>query len=70
MTFQIIIRGKDRHHKVGRTRSEQEENLRKEWGPTMNDEQLDKLKFLEKKRKEYDGSTKNFTPGHVIDRVK
>jgi len=33
----------------GKTRSEQEKNLRKEWGRTLSDEQLSKLKFLEKK---------------------
>ena len=36
----------------GKTRSEQEENLRKDWGGSMNEEQLDKLKFMERKRKE------------------
>lgn len=66
----IIIRGKDEHHKVGRTRSEQEENIRKEWGHTMTDEQLDKCKWLEKKIKDRTGQSKNFIPGHHIDRVK
>jgi len=66
----IIIKGKDRQHKLGKTRSEQEENIRKEWGKTMSDEQLDKCKFLEKKKKDYNGSTKNFIPGHYIDEVK
>ncbi len=68
--MEIIIRGKDRQHKLGRTRSQQEENLRKEWGFTMTDEQLDKCKWLEKKRKESDGSVKNFIPGHQIDLVR
>lgn len=67
MTFQIIIKDKDRHHKFGRTRSEQEENMRKEWGFTMSDEQLDKCRFIERKNKERNGSTKNFVRGHVID---
>ncbi len=66
----IIIKGKNSQHKFGRTRSEQETNMRKEWGHTMTDEQLDKLKFLEKKRKNYDGSTKNFVRGQDIDGVK
>lgn len=70
MTFQIIIKGKDRHQKLGRTRSEQESNLRKEWGSTMNDGQLDKLKFAERKVKENTGQSKGFIPSHVIDRVK
>lgn len=69
MTFQIIIKGKERHHKLGKTRSEQEQNLRKEWGFTISDEQLDKLKFIEKKNKEQTGSKKNFVGGHLIDEV-
>lgn len=69
MTFQIIIRGKNSQHKLGKTRSEQEENLRKEWGFTVSDEQLDKLKFIEKEDKERSGSTKNFVRGHLIDDV-
>lgn len=68
MSFHIIVKGGERErHKLGKTRSEQEENLRKEWGSTMTDEQLDKCKFLERKRKDHDGSTKNFIPGHHID---
>ena len=70
MTFQIIIKGKDAHQKLGKTRSEQETNLRKEWGQTMNDDQLDKLKYAERKMKEKSGQTKSFVPGHIIDRVK
>ena len=70
MTFQIIIRGKNNNRKFGRTRSEQEENMRKEWGSTMTDEQLDKCKFAERKIKEATGSNDNFIPGHKIDDVK
>ena len=66
----IIIKGKDKQHKLGKTRSQQEMNLRKEFGETMTDEQLDKLKYLEKKKKESDGSTKNFITGIDIDKVK
>jgi len=66
--MEIIIRGK--HDHFGKTRSEQETNMRKEWGSTMSDEQLDKLKFIEKKKKEQTGSSKNFIPGHHIDEVK
>jgi len=54
----------------GKTRSEQEENMRKEWGHTMTDEQLDKLKFMEKKIKEETGSDKNFIRGQDIDKVR
>ena len=53
----IIIKGKT---KIGKTRSEQEKNLRKEWGPTMSDENLDKIRFIEKKLREKTGSKKNF----------
>lgn len=70
MTFQIIIKGKNKQHKFGKTRSEQEINMRKEWGQTITDEQLDKLKFHEKKIKEETGLTKNFVRGHIIDQVK
>ena len=55
--MEIIIRGKTR---FGRTRSEQESNLRKEWGPTMSDEQVDRTRFLEKKLKDKSGSADNF----------
>lgn len=45
----IIIKGKT---SIGKTRSEQEVNLRKEWGPTMDDGMLSQLKHLEKKVEE------------------
>ena len=64
----IIIKGK--HDHFGKTRSEQETNMRKEWGRTMTDEQLDKLKFAEKKIKEKTGQTKNFIPEQHIDKIK
>ena len=54
----------------GKTRSEQEENMRKEWGPTISDEQLDKLKYIERRLKEKTGKNKNFIGGHEIDEVK
>lgn len=63
----IIIRGET---KFGRTRSEQEENMRKEWGSTITDEQLDKLKHMEKRIKEKTGSKDNFVDAHIIDEVK
>lgn len=50
----IIIKGKS---SFGKTRSEQEANLRKEgWGGGMSDEEVDKCKFLERKLKEEVGS--------------
>lgn len=67
----IIIKGHGHDHdKLGKRRSEQEKNLRQEWGSTMSDEQLDKLKFLERKIEEKTGSKKNFIRGTDIDRVK
>jgi len=64
----IIIKGK--HDNFGKTRSEQETNMRKEWGQTMTDEQLDKLKFVEKKIKEKSGQSKNFIRLNDVDEVK
>jgi hypothetical protein len=67
--MEIIIRGNE-HDKFGKTRSEQETNMRKEWGRTMTDEQLDKLKYAERKIKEKTGMKKNFITGIEIDNVK
>lgn len=63
----IIIRKPD---SFGKTRSEQEKNMRKEWGGSLTDEQLDKCQYLEKKLKEKTGKEKSFLGGHEIDRVK
>lgn len=63
----IIITGKT---KIGRTRSEQEVNLRKEWGGTITDEQLDKMKHLEKKIEKETGSKDNFLKPQIVDMVK
>lgn len=65
--MEIIIR---KSGSFGRTRSEQESNLRKEWGPTMNDEQFDKVKFIEKKDKESTGSGSNFFQQVDTEKVK
>ena len=59
-----------RNDVFGKTRSEQEENWRKEGARTMTDEQLDKLKYLERKIKEGTGQSKNFIRGQDIDKVK
>ena len=64
----IIIKGKPDY--FGKTRSEHERILRNEWGPTMSDEALDKLKYLERRYKDSSGSSKNFITGQEIDRVK
>ena len=66
--MEIIVR--DRHDHFGKTRSEQEKNMRKEWGSTMTDEQLDKLKYAEKKVIKETGSKKNFITGIDIDKVR
>jgi hypothetical protein len=63
----IIIKGKSN---LGRTRSEQEQNLRKEWGSTITDEQLDKIKHLEKKGKDKFGSNPNFVSAIDADDLK
>lgn len=49
MTFQIINKTKYMKQNLGKTRSEQEENIRKEGYQGMSDEHLDKCKYLEKK---------------------
>ena len=69
MMANIIIKGND-HDKLGKTHSEHEENLRKEWGSTITDEQLDKLKYIERKIKENTGQSKNFITAIDIDKVK
>lgn len=66
MSFQIL----KRNSSLGKTRSEQEENLRKEWGTTMTDVQLDKLKHIEKKIKRKTGSESNFVERPYIDQYK
>jgi len=63
----IIIPSGD---KLGKTRSEHEENLRKEWGGTMTDEQLDKMKYLERKAREKTGAEKTFIHLNDVDEVK
>uniref|UniRef100_A0A6M3L7Q2 Uncharacterized protein n=1 Tax=viral metagenome TaxID=1070528 RepID=A0A6M3L7Q2_9ZZZZ len=60
----IILR--DRPYRYGKTRSEQEKNLRREGMATMTEEQLDKCKHLEKKS----GWKKSFFDKSQIDEVK
>jgi len=57
---------KDRPYRLGRNRSEQEKNLRKDGMKTITDEQLDKCKFLEKKK----GYSRSFFDRREIDKVK
>ena len=63
----IIIK---KHDGFGKTRSEQEENWRREGHHTMTDEQLSKLKYLERKIKEKTGQSKNFIGLEDVDEVK
>ena len=60
MAFIIL---KDKPYRLGKTRSEQEENLRKEDMRTMTDGELDKLKFVEKKH----GNSRSFFDKHEIN---
>ena len=46
---------------------ESEKKRYKDLGFDLTDEQLDKLKFIERKHKERTGSDRNFIPGHEID---
>ena len=64
----III--KDRPHRLGKTRSEHEENLRKEGYQTLDDGQLDKCKWMEKKMREHQNNRKNFFDQFQIGQVK
>lgn len=59
----IIIKSKT---KFGYTRSEQEDNLRREGMRSLSDEQLDRCKFIEKKVKESTGSKENNIGQHII----
>ena len=54
-----------RPYRYGRTRSEQERNLRKDGMTTMSEEQLDKCKFLERKT----GFDSSFFDKQAIDKV-
>jgi len=49
MTFQIIDKTEYKEQNLGKTRSEQEENIRKEGLQGMSDEHFDKCKYLDKK---------------------
>lgn len=68
----MLIKTSKTRHVIGRTRSEQAENLRRVYGGSggISDEGLDKCKFLEKQLKERTGSSENFLPSHMIDKVQ
>ncbi len=62
--MEIIIRSKDKKYKQFAHRSGVEEALRKEWGTTgVTDEQLDRMKFLERKS----GMNHSSVKAHVVD---
>ena len=63
MTFQIIIKGKN---KYGKTRAEQESNLRKDGFQGMSDENFDKAKWVEKKA----GVKNGFLRGGFLEEVR
>ena len=63
MAFIIL---KDRPYRLGKTRSEQEQNLRKEGMKTMSGAQLEKLKYVEKKY----GNSRSFFDRREIDGAK
>ena len=64
----IIISGKS---KIGISRSELEENVRKDGQTTgMTDEQLDKCKYIEKRLKDELGLRETLIDNHSIDGVK
>lgn len=59
----IIIKSKT---KFGYTRSEQEDNLRREGMRSLSDEQLDRVKFLEKRLKNEQGMRESQIGQHVV----
>ena len=59
----IIIKNKT---KFGYTRSEQEQNLRREGMSSLSDEQLDRVKFLEKRVRNEQDSKENYIGQHVV----
>lgn len=63
MAFIII---KDKPYRFGKTRSEQESNLRKEGMATMSESELDRCKYLERKF----GGNKSFFGKDEIGKVK
>ena len=62
----MLIKTSKTRFKIGRTRAEQAENLRRVYGGSggMTDENLDKLKYAERKL-----GIKGFVPQAVIDDI-
>ena len=63
----IIIR---KPGSFGRSRSEQEENLRKEGMASLTEEQLDKCKYLEREVEKSTGAKRTHFKHPHIDKVK
>lgn len=63
----MLIKTSKNQHSLGRTRAEQCANLRKVYGGSggMKDEDLDKLKHIEKR----DGVSDGFIPAAKIDEL-
>lgn len=53
----------------GRSRSEQEKNLRREGMCSLTDEQLDKTKYLERKAKEKFGADNSYFKQYHVTRM-
>lgn len=62
MTLQIIIKGKNTY---GKTRAEQESNLRKDGLKGMSEEHHDKCKWVEKKH----GIKQGFVPSTDLEHI-
>jgi len=67
MALQIIVRG---NVKYGKTRTEQEYNLRKDGFKGMDDDKYDRCKWLEKKLKEKTGAKEGFINQVDLHRVE
>ena len=67
VSFQIIIKGKV---KYGKTRSEQEYNLRKDGLKGMDDDNYDKCQWLEKKLKDKTGASQGFINQSELSKLK
>jgi hypothetical protein len=64
--MEIIIRDRNKRYKQFRHRSGVEETMRREWGTQgMSDEQVDRLKWIEKKSDMNHSSIRS----HVVDEV-
>lgn len=59
----IIVKGQTQ---FGKTRSEREENLRREGMRSLSDEQLDRVKYLERKVAETTGCKDSNIPQNIV----